>query len=192
MAMNPASIKQHAPSGNLNPAFCLLPSAHHSRGFALLVAVIFMSVMLAFGLALGSLAYKQQVLASVAIQSQYAFYAADAALECALRADQKDNRFPYPATSVPPYQMQCDGAIATYPPSYTSGTVSHDAVQWVFQERISLNGNTRCADVTIYKLNGSQPGMSNYIFAQGYNIPCSVVANPGTTRFVARGISVRY
>ena len=50
------------------------------RGFALLIAIIFMSVMLSFGLALGSLAYKQQVLASSAIQSQYAFYAADSAL----------------------------------------------------------------------------------------------------------------
>src|SRR3990167_3135616 len=65
-------------------------------GFTLLIAVIFMSVMLAFGLALGSLSYKQQVLASDAIQSQYAFYVADAALECALYADQQQGIFAYP------------------------------------------------------------------------------------------------
>src|SRR3989344_4131769 len=60
-----------------------------SRGFALLIAVIFVSVVLALGLSLGSLGYKQQILASGGIQSQYAFYAADAALECALRDAQK-------------------------------------------------------------------------------------------------------
>ena len=62
------------------------------RGFALLVAVVFMSVMLSFGLALGSLSYKQQVLAGASVQSQYAFYAADAGLECALYEDQKTIR----------------------------------------------------------------------------------------------------
>jgi hypothetical protein len=46
------------------------------RGFALIVAV-------------SSLAYKQQVLASSATRSQYAFYAADSALECGLLQAQK-------------------------------------------------------------------------------------------------------
>ena len=46
------------------------------RGIALLVTLIFMSVMLAFGLTLASLAYKQAVLASNATKSQQAFFAA--------------------------------------------------------------------------------------------------------------------
>lgn len=58
-------------------------------GFALLVAVVFSSVLLALGLALGSLAYKQQILASNGTRSQYAFYAAEAAFECALLEVQK-------------------------------------------------------------------------------------------------------
>lgn len=164
------------------------------RGFALLIAVIFMSVMLAFGLALASLSYKQQVLASSAVESQYAFYAADAGLECALYADQQENLFAYPTPqpiNANAYLITCDGGNnVTYPPSYPTGIVSYTPTQWVVTERISLDSNTRCVDVTVYKPNGAG---SNYIFAQGYNLSCANVANPQAGgRVVSRGINIRY
>lgn|SRR3989344_2796659 len=157
------------------------------RGFALLIAIIFMSVMLSFGLALGSLAYKQQVLASSAIQSQYAFYAADSALECALYADQQQNLFAFPP-SVPSSApaMSCDAAapISATIVSYTPST------QWVISTRLSLDSNKRCADVTIYK---PVPGTgTTFVFSQGYDVSCAVVANPNGARFVARGLSAHY
>src|SRR5580658_7382511 len=90
----------------------MMTAKQTQRGFALLIAVIFMSVMLSFGLALGALAYKQEVLASSAVESQYAFYAADAGLECALYADQVQNLFAYPATDPhSPPTATCDGAL---------------------------------------------------------------------------------
>src|SRR3989344_7789289 len=162
------------------------------RGFALLIAVIFMSVMLSFGLALGSLSYKQQVLASSAIQSQYAFYAADAGLECALYADQKQGLFTYNATDPasvpgPGPSMTCDGASPL-----SSIVTFRDATRWVIAQRVSLDSNKLCADVTVYKLNGPQSGQYNYIFSQGYDVPCTTVSDPQGARFVAGGISVRY
>src|SRR3989344_7656964 len=148
------------------------------RGFALLIAVIFMSVMLSFGLALGSLSYKQQVLASSAIQSQYAFYAADAGLECALYADQQENRFAYPPSAPPSAPaMTCDGSAVIL------SSFSYTASQFVVFSRVSLDSNKRCADVTIYKPNGAG---TTYLFSQGYDVSCSAVANPQGTRFVAR------
>lgn len=159
------------------------------QGFALLIAVIFMSVMLAFGLALGSLSYKQQVLASSAVQSQYAFYAADAGLECALYADQRENRFAYPpsAPSSPP-AMTCDNS------SPISSSFSYTASQFVVLNRISLDSNKRCVDVTVYKYSAPQPpnNVTTYIFSQGYDVSCSTVASPGGTRFVARGLNASY
>lgn len=144
-----------------------------------------MSVMLAFGLALGSLSYKQQVLASSAIQSQYAFYAADAGLECALRADQQDGLFAYVADlSAPAPSMTCD---ASAPLSAT--VLSHTASQWVIFNRFSLDDNKRCVDVTVYKPNGTG---TTYLFSQGYDISCAAVAAPDGARFVARGVSARY
>ena len=156
------------------------------RGFALLIAVIFMSVMLSFGLALGSLGYKQEVLASGAIESQYAFYSADAALECALYADQQQNLFAYTAIAPPSAPaMTCDGAA---PVSAT--IVSHSATKWVIATRLSLDFDKRCADVTVYK---PAPGAGvTYVFSQGYDVSCATVAVPSGARFVSRGINAHY
>jgi hypothetical protein len=152
------------------------------KGFALLVAVIFMSVMLTFGLGLGSLAYKQEMLASGASQSQYAFYAADSALECVLYADQQQNLFAFPATdpgSAP--AMTCDGTAAISATEiYTPGS------KWVVTERLSFP--SQCADVNVYK---PAPGTgSTYLFAQGYSVPCATLGT--SARFVSRGLKASY
>lgn len=170
----------------------LVPTVPESQGFALLVAVIFMSVMLSFGLALGSLGYKQQVLASNAVESQYAFYVADAALECALYADQQQGLFAYPASdpsSAP--AMTCDGSVAVSAEKTWSGSY------WTVTNRLALDSGAHCADVTVYKYspswiasNPSNP--SAYLFSQGYNVPCSTVGNPGDARFSSRGLSAHY
>src|SRR5450759_3445707 len=104
-----------------------------NRGFALLIAVIFMSVMLSFGLALGSLGYKQQVLASGAIESQYAFYAADAALECALYADQQLGTFTYQSSPAPAPPLSC-GSATTVP-----GTPTRPTGKWILTYRLSYD-----------------------------------------------------
>lgn len=156
------------------------------KGFTLLVAVIFMSVMLSFGLALGSLSYKQQVLASGAIQSQYAFYAADAGLECALYADQQQGLFAYP-TSDPPSvpMMTCDNAA---PVSATKVWSGPPISRWIITSRLSLDLGKRCADITVYKPKVG----TTYIFSQGYDVSCATVSLPDGARFSARGINVHY
>ena len=156
------------------------------RGFALIIAVIFMSVMLTLGLALSSLGYKQQVLASTAIESQYAFYAADAGLECALYADQQQNSFDYNLHNAenPPSAIVCDGIPAT------QLSYAYNSDRLAVTERLLLDSNTRCADVTIYKYNDSS--QSTYIFSQGYDVSCATVANPNGARFVSRGMFSNY
>lgn len=156
-------------------------------GFALLIAVIFMSVMLSFGLSLGSLSYKQQILASSAIQSQYAFYAADAGLECALYYDQQLNYFDYNSNNQNehPEMIKCGGSTAeeiNY--SYTTDML-------IAKQRI--NFDSLCVDVTVYKYKPTQQNTpTTYIFSQGYDVPCSTVGDPNGARFVARGISTHY
>lgn len=170
---------------------------HHTaeRGFALLIAMIFMAVMLALGLALGALVYKQQVLASSAVESQYAFYAADAGMECALYADQQKNTFEYPTGNTPGTApgFSCDGVQVNQPPppSYPTGIASKDATQWILNYRIQLDANTRCAYVTIYKppLGTGKP---TYIFSQGFDVSCDIVDNPGDARLTARGVQSHY
>jgi hypothetical protein len=166
-------------------AYRRIATCKRERGFALLIAVIFMSVMLTFGLSLGSLAYKQQVLASGAIASQYAFYVADAGLECALYADQQQNLFAYPASapSAAP-SMNCEGAA----PVSTSFTYS--ASQFMVFSRLSLDSGQHCVDVTVYK--PAAVGGITYLFSQGYNVSCATIAAPTGARFVSRGLKAQY
>lgn len=159
------------------------------KGFALLIAVIFMSVMLSLGLSLGSLGYKQAVLASSAIESQYAFYAADAALECALYYDQRLNSFAYPPPNPPPTApaIQCDNT------SPVSSPVVYNASYWKIAYRFSLDSGENCADVTVYKYSSPQAGgITTYIFSQGYDVSCATVAAPNGARFSSRGLSFHY
>ncbi len=187
----------------------------NNRGFTLLIAVIFMSVMLSLGLALGSLAYKQEILASSAIQSQYAFYAADSALECALYADQQLPP-PQPAPGGPngpgtnpfgynnhPYttSLACGGANTTVsdaaPPGCYDGANGCALGERGTHVQIQLdrdqNGNyTRCADIYVYKTQSQSAG-TTFIFSQGYNVSCTTVnTNPSGTRLAARGLEAHY
>lgn len=151
------------------------------RGYALIVAVILTSVMLSFGLALNSLAYKQKVLASDAIQSQYAFYAADAALECALYADQQKDLFDYASHDAgnSPDPITCANISAE------QGLYYWDASRLSISQRISLSP-TQCADVLVEKYANGK----TYIYAQGYNASCATVA-AGSVRLVSRGLKVQ-
>lgn len=160
---------------------------HSHRGFTLLIALIFMSVMLSFGLALGVLGYKQQTLVSGAVEAQYAFYAADAGLECALYEDQQQGLFAYTsnmAATAP--VMTCDGAAAV-----SASVASHTLSRWVVSERLSLDGGAHCADVMVSK---PDPSLSQptYLYAQGYSIPCATLGAAGSDRFASRGLSAHY
>lgn len=156
------------------------------RGFSLLIAIIFMSVMLSFGLTLGALGYKQSTLAGDAVRSQDAFYVADAALECLLYADQQQGLFVYPATlpGSPP-AFTCAGSAPTL-----SSIASYTASRWAVSARFPFDNGAHCADVMV-----SEPavaGQTTYIYAQGYDVPCATIAAPGSARFASRGIAAHY
>lgn len=161
-------------------------------GFALLIAVIFMTVMLTFGLALGSLGYKQQTLASAAVQSHYAFYAADSALECVLHADQQQGAFDYESNcdGTPNISVSCAGQIATPTPEASCSGNPEDRLEATL--RFELDSDTRCAEVTMYK-PPPDSGDLTFIFSEGYNVACSKLDAIGlNTRFVSRGIYTHY
>jgi hypothetical protein len=175
-----------------------------------------MSVVLSIALALGSLGYKQEILASSALQSQSAFYAADAGLECALYADEQESDFAYALYAEPiasggynqaNFAIGCGGIAHPVTNECYNGTtlnssgVSCTTNQWVVSWEIPLaytnpvtqhaGTDQQCAVVQIYKPNGSG---TTYIFSQGYSTSCeSLPAYGGTaTRFASRGLSASY
>src|SRR3990167_7483874 len=70
-----------------------LPATSSERGFTLLLAAIVSSIVLAVGAAIFGIAQKQVLLSAIGRDSQFAFYAADTAAECALYWDFRCNYF---------------------------------------------------------------------------------------------------
>ncbi|MBX4200368.1 pilus assembly PilX N-terminal domain-containing protein [Candidatus Parcubacteria bacterium] len=63
-----------------------------NRGFTLFIAVIITAALTLVAMGIISIAVKEAVLTSSGRESQFAFYAADTAMECALYWDVKDSR----------------------------------------------------------------------------------------------------
>lgn len=145
------------------------------RGFALLIAVVLSSVVLALGVALLDIAYKQVLLSSSAKNSQYAFYNADSALECALYYDQKQGAFIYNSTYA--------GAIQCSNLTVTSFAANQDPNQRTTTFNVPCATGGISADVTIIKTTAN----ATNIYANGYSSCDST--NP--TR-IERGLKAKY
>jgi Tfp pilus assembly protein PilV len=149
-------------------------SFKNPRGFTLLVAIIFASVILSVGLALTDIAYKQVTLAQAAQQSQYAFYNADSAMECALEEDQVYNVFSY-ASGATSGTFVCEGQTVTYSNPVTSPTRTATF-------SIPCTGGGSNATVQIYKAAGS----TNF-YANGFNN-----CNAADAQRLERGLKAKY
>lgn len=145
------------------------------RGFTLLIAVILASVLLTVGIALLDIAYKQVILSSSAKQSQYAFYAADAALECALYYDQRFDAFntnPDNITSI-----SCGGFTIPISPAGSAPRVTTFSIP-------CADGGSQ-ATLRIYKNDsGSDPSK---LYASGFSS-----CNASDPRRIERGMRVAY
>jgi len=153
------------------------------RGFALFIAIILSAVAAIVTLSLTALAYKSLILSSAARESQYAFYAADTALECALYWDKgSNNAFPYAAAPVNA-NINCGGVPVTLAASaYDTHTTQYQSPWFV------VNGGD-CARITVYKTDGSvQP--TGKLFGDGVNVMCTKIATD--PRAVERGLKASY
>lgn len=75
------------------------------RGFVLLLAVLISSILVALGGAIFDIVSKEVTLSSAGRESQFAFYAADTGIECALYWDH-EGAF---ASTSPTTQVSCGG-----------------------------------------------------------------------------------
>ena len=162
------------------------------RGVTLLVAVILSSVVLSVALSLLDVAYKQQLLASTAKQSQYAFYAADSAMECALYWDQKVDAFDY-TPLVPAPDIKCNAGISISnqnpTPTIVSGSGGVGSLRKTTFD-IPCSGGGVSGSVTILKSDGTATcSGTNHtcIYTTGYSSCTS--SDP---RRIERGLKVLY
>jgi hypothetical protein len=61
-----------------------------NKGFTLLIAIVITSMLMIVGFAVTNVAYRQFLLSDIGRYSQYAFYAAESGVECALFYDLKN------------------------------------------------------------------------------------------------------
>jgi hypothetical protein len=157
---------------------------HPLRGFTLLIALILTSVVLAVGVALIDIAVKQLQLASSSKNSQYAFYNADSALECALYYDQKVNAFYYGESQTIP--IECNNVSVFSPDSTGLGAYAENQNATERTTTFSVpcsDGSGVTAAVTIIK----KPTGTTDIYATGYN-----TCDSGSLTRIERGLKIHY
>jgi hypothetical protein len=163
-------------------------------GFSLFIAVIVMGALLLVAFAISNLAAKEVSFSSLNKESQYAFFAADAGIECALYWDTKPvtgsafDPAPSPGSSI-----DCAGThitdgdalmgTSTVTTTLIGGGGANTQSIFSFSLNSGLNPTQACAIVTVTK----NADGSTDIYSRGYN-NCTV-SDP---RRVERGIQVKY
>lgn len=118
-------------------------SEQEEAGFTILFAVIVIAAVLTLGLTITGIFQRETLLTTSSQASSEAFYAADAALECAMYHDRKENTF---ATSSAPGNVDCAGA------SNVNVTKSGSSYPYEFTFRFdNTEGDNICAGVTVTK-----------------------------------------
>lgn len=152
------------------------------RGFTLLLASLVASVVLVLGASIFALASKEVVLSALGRDSQFAFYAADGAAECALYWDVRhialdETLF---STTTSPTTLTCD----TQQVPITTGGSWPAGVTFTFQ----YEPNDTCAKVVVTK-KATNPVTT--ISASGYNISCADL-DAGSDRALERSVQLQY
>jgi len=142
----------------------------YKQGFVILIAVLISSLVVSLGAFIASIALKELALSSSGRQSQTAFYAADAALECALHQDLRVQPFA-PNNSIPgPTFIRCDGRDFAIDTTIADG----NSAQTFFDFSFTIPGETDLlspyARVRVTKEDIGTVNDKTIIEAQGYNI----------------------
>ena len=151
-------------------------SAYNKKGFTILLAALVASLVLTLGISVFSIAQKQVVLSSLGQSSQYAFYAADTAAECALYWEV---RYDYFSSSSPTgITPACSGA-----PLVIAGAPG--ALPYTMSFEFEPNGY--CAQVTVTK---SAVDPRTTIHADGFSTTCADIAVSG--RALQRSVELNF
>jgi hypothetical protein len=145
-------------------------------GFTLLLAALTASLLLVLGASVFGLVQKSIILSSLGRDSQFAFYAADTAAECALYWDARHDAFS-PSTTTPFTTATCDGQNLGSLLFASYGT----PITFQYQP------NGYCARVSVTK-NAVHP--QTVIEARGYNVPCASI--DASARALERAAQLAY
>lgn len=149
---------------------------HKHEGFVILFTILIAAIIMVIGLGMYSIASRETALSGTAREAQYAFYAADAGIECALYAQSLDNSGGNP--------LIIDGASSeifscgTLPVTRVggSGGITDPYVYRVMVDPVKRS----CAQVNIFNVGTITNSNMRRVIAQGYNICNPNAATPLT------------
>jgi hypothetical protein len=146
-------------------------------GFTILLAALVTSLVITLGISIFSIAQKQVILSSLGRNSQYAFYTADTAAECALYWDVRHD---FASTTGPISPISCGGDADV--------TVSHSALNiYPIAFDFEFEPNGYCARVSVTK-NNVHP--RTVIHADGFSTICDDIEVSG--RALQRSVEISY
>jgi Tfp pilus assembly protein PilX len=150
-----------------------------NKGFTLILAVLISSIVLAIGLAMFNISIKQTLLSYTARESHFAFYAADAGLECVQYWEYVNDWF-NTSKSGPTDTITCNGGSVTV----TYSTSGSNYIR-TFSLMLGAVPDSPCATVTVTKTNTP----STIMESRGYNVgdgPNCTSSNPKRTERAIR------
>jgi Tfp pilus assembly protein PilX len=160
------------------------------KGFVILFTILISAIIMVIGLGMYSIATRETVLSGTAREAQYAFYAADAGVECALYAQSIDNAGngnPIIAANST-QSFDCGGS----PVSLEAGT-GGISDPYVFRVMVDTNKQS-CAQINIFDGTSVSGQQVRRVIAQGYNICDPALKSPITTNpnLVERDLDTLY
>ncbi len=184
-----------------------------NQGFALLITLVVVSVVLAIGLSLLFVTTKQYLLAVTAIESEKSFQSAQIGLECMRyhRAQPTTKSALLKEGGAQPPSLACAGVNPNNPPGVQATTLFNSSGQLLYNYKYqyTLNG-AKCAEPSLYiadlreattdltyNLTGEGLGtiectagtICTVVFARGYNRPCDQLDSIFT---IQREITIEY
>jgi len=173
----------------------------NQRGVAVLFAVLISILLISVTATMISIALRQTILSSTGRDSQYAFYAADTAMDCALYWDnnQPENPSPvegqtyavFPFSDESPYSTgaNCSGVdITNNGPTNWDQNNSVGITTFELKIKSDLTGRTYCSEVMVEKkLVGTVK--TTVMKTNGFNGP---TCDRTSTRTVERGLELSY
>ena len=183
-----------------------------NQGFALLITLVVVSVILAIGLSLLFVTTKQYLLSVTANESEKAFQSAQIGLDCMRyhRANANTRaQFLREGGAWPPV-LSCAGMPSIAPETNSAINIGGGIWLYNYVYKYSINNN-RCAEPSVWiadlrnstgnlNYNLSGEGLSNItctagtictvIFGRGYNRPCGQLNNSIYT--IQREITIQY
>lgn len=160
-------------------------SKKNSKGFTIFFATLVASLALAIGLAIYDITLRQLDLSTTVIQSQYAMYAADSGVECALYWDGKyggtgsafatssASSVPASGTVCGSYDMAAQGTpptpFAAEPTGWSAWRVVSDASSATTTFTLTFPSYSYCATVEVAKTVSGTGVISTTVFSHGFN-----------------------